>query len=53
VLTVTDNGRGPGALRRESGVRNMRDRARSLGGSFALAGGPDSGTVAVWRIPAG
>jgi signal transduction histidine kinase len=52
VLTVTDDGVGVAPGRRESGVRNLRERAESLGGSFSLDRGPAGGTAAVWRVPA-
>jgi signal transduction histidine kinase len=51
VLTVSDNGRGITAGSRESGLRNMRERAESFGGTFQVGSGPDGGTVAVWRVP--
>jgi PAS domain S-box-containing protein len=50
-VTVTDDGVGIGELRRESGVRNLRQRAEELGGSLTLAPGSPSGTVLTWRIP--
>jgi signal transduction histidine kinase len=53
-LRVTDDGRG-GAGRSDSvgsGVRNLVQRAESLGGSFGLAPAPDErGTVARWVVP--
>jgi len=52
VLTVTDDGRGIAAGSRESGLRNLRERAESLGGTFQAERGPEGGTVAVWRVPA-
>ena len=52
VLTVTDDGRGIAAGSRESGLRNMRERAESFGGTFQAERGPEGGTVAVWRVPA-
>ena len=53
VLTVTDNGSGYVDTGRRSGLRNMAERAESLGGWFEVArAGPDGGTVATWRVPA-
>jgi signal transduction histidine kinase len=51
VLTVSDDGRGIAAGSRESGLRNMRERAASFGGSFQVRRRPEGGTVAVWRVP--
>jgi signal transduction histidine kinase len=52
VLTVSDDGRGIATGSRESGLRNMRERAESFGGTFQTQPGPEDGTVAVWRCPA-
>jgi len=52
VLTVSDDGRGITAGSRESGLRNMRERAESFGGTFDVQPRPEGGTVAVWRVPA-
>ncbi|MGC0328004.1 signal transduction histidine kinase [Streptomyces sp. SAI-170] len=52
VLTVTDDGRGipQGAAR--SGLRNMEERALSLGGDLRLGERPEGGgTRIVWRVP--
>jgi signal transduction histidine kinase len=51
VLTVSDDGRGITAGSRESGLRNMRERAETFGGTFQVQRGPEGGTVAVWRVP--
>ncbi len=51
VLEVLDNGRGVGATTRSSGLGNMRERARSLGGTFEVADRPDGGTRLEWRVP--
>jgi signal transduction histidine kinase len=52
VLTVTDDGTGFVDTGRRSGLRNMADRAESLGGTFEVRpSGPGGGTVAVWRVP--
>jgi signal transduction histidine kinase len=51
VLTVRDDGRGfePGDA--ESGLRNMRERATSLGGTCTIRSGPGTGTELVWTVP--
>jgi signal transduction histidine kinase len=53
VLTVSDDGVGfdLDAGERRSGLRNMRDRAESLGGSCDLASEPGRGTAITWRVP--
>ncbi len=51
VGTGTD---GPGATASMGkGLRNMADRAESLGGSFSVATGPGGGTELNWRVPLG
>ncbi|MGV9598368.1 GAF domain-containing protein [Streptosporangium sandarakinum] len=53
LLRVRDDGVGlPGGGRR-SGLRNMEDRARQLGGSFEAGAAPDGGTLLTWRVPLG
>lgn len=52
VLTVVDNGRGLGPGMRGSGLKNMRERAELLGGTFAVDSRPEGGTVVIWRVPA-
>jgi signal transduction histidine kinase len=52
VLTVSDDGRGIATGARESGLRNMRERAESFGGTFQTLPGAQGGTVVVWRVPA-
>jgi signal transduction histidine kinase len=52
VLTVTDNGVGPGeATTNGHGRANMAARAADLGGTFDLVPGPDNGAVLTWRVP--
>ncbi len=50
-LTVTDDGVGIGRNVAMSGLRNMRERAESLGGTFEFAADGTSGTVLVWTAP--
>lgn len=52
VLRVSDNGRGLGEVTRRSGLRNMHERAQSLGGAFEIISQPGAGTQLEWRIPA-
>jgi signal transduction histidine kinase len=53
VLIVQDNGRG--LVRTEGavglGLMNIADRARAMGGTFSIEGGPGRGTVATIRVP--
>ncbi|WP_323792060.1 GAF domain-containing sensor histidine kinase [Nocardioides sp.] len=51
VLTVTDNGCGPGEGAVESGLANLRHRAEARGGSFEIGAGVDGGTRLVWSVP--
>jgi two-component system sensor histidine kinase DevS len=52
VLRVTDNGSGlPADVIAGSGLRNLRERAAELAGSFTLEPAPGQGTVATWRVP--
>jgi signal transduction histidine kinase len=52
TLEVTDNGGGipPGVT--ESGLRNLRDRAESLGGELEALPGQPTGTTLRWWVPA-
>ena len=52
TLVVTDDGRGipPGVT--ESGLRNLRDRAESLGGEFEAVPAEPTGTSLRWWVPA-
>jgi signal transduction histidine kinase len=52
LLMVSDDGGGFAPGVRESGLRNMRERAESLGGTMNVTGGLGDGTVLVWRVPA-
>ena len=51
VLSVQDDGHGftPGG--RESGLRNMRERAQVLGGFCTIRSEPGSGCALVWTVP--
>jgi signal transduction histidine kinase len=53
VLTVRDDGVGYRPGERRSGVRNMTERAETLGGTCTVAAHADGGTELVWRVPAG
>ena len=50
-MTVSDDGRGIADGSRESGLRNMRERAESFGGTCLVEPGPLGGTVVLWRVP--
>jgi signal transduction histidine kinase len=51
VLVVVDDGVGLPSERRDSGLRNLVDRAEDLGGTLALEGSPDGGTRVRWSVP--
>ncbi|GAA0239407.1 two-component system sensor histidine kinase [Actinomadura nitritigenes] len=51
ILRVEDDGVGIPEGGRRSGLRNMRERAEGLGGSFGTRPGAAAGTVLVWRVP--
>jgi len=51
TLMLTDNGVGLPPEGRRSGLRNLDQRARALGGGFTAARGESGGTVLVWRVP--
>jgi signal transduction histidine kinase len=52
VLMITDDGVGYRAGPRSSGVRNMTDRAASLGGTCSVTRRDGGGTEVEWRVPA-
>ncbi|MBD0422727.1 GAF domain-containing sensor histidine kinase [Streptomyces sp. TRM S81-3] len=52
-LTVTDNGVGISPGGRRSGLRNMEERARKLGGALELGSPEGGGTRLVWCAPVG
>lgn len=51
VLTVADNGRGIPADGRRSGLKNLADRAASVGGTFVIGTPAGEGSRLVWRAP--
>ncbi|GAA4592260.1 two-component system sensor histidine kinase [Planotetraspora phitsanulokensis] len=51
TLTVEDDGVGVPAGGRRSGLRNLEERARGLGGSFEVARVEPTGTRLLWRVP--
>jgi signal transduction histidine kinase len=51
VLRVEDDGVGMPADAPRSGLRNMEERARGLGGSFDVEPRPGGGTLLCWRVP--
>jgi signal transduction histidine kinase len=62
VLTVTDDGVGPGRFESKRGGkaqgdadghgrRNIMARAADLGGTASVEPGPSGGTVVTWRVP--
>ncbi len=53
LLSVTDNGKGTPAERRESGLRNVRRRAADHGGTLRLLGEEPHGTRLEWSVPLG
>lgn len=50
-VTVEDNGVGIPEGGRRSGLRNMAERARQLGGDMELSSAEGGGTVLVWHAP--
>lgn len=51
VLIVVDDGRGIPADRTERGLRNMRERALSIGGDLDIAARPSGGTAVRLGLP--
>ncbi|MGW7355182.1 GAF domain-containing protein [Streptomyces sp. NPDC054802] len=51
VLTVTDNGRGIPAGGRRSGLSNLEERARDVGGTLRIERPDEGGSRLVWRAP--
>jgi two-component system sensor histidine kinase UhpB len=53
-LVIEDNGRGmAGSTQGGSGLRNMRERARLLGGDLDVRAAPSGGTVVALDVPCG
>jgi signal transduction histidine kinase len=50
-LTVTDNGSGIKDTGRRSGLSNLEQRARKLGGSLRIEPAAGGGTELEWRVP--
>ncbi|WP_033218825.1 GAF domain-containing sensor histidine kinase [Kitasatospora phosalacinea] len=53
ALTVQDDGTGIPAQGRRSGLRNLEERARTLGGALTVTAPPAGGTVLNWTAPLG
>lgn len=52
AVRVADDGIGiPERTGRRSGLRNLEDRATSLGGTMRLSRAAQGGTVLLWRVP--
>jgi signal transduction histidine kinase len=51
IAQVADNGVGINHPVRESGLRNIRERAETLGGSVVVEHAEPRGTVVRWRVP--
>jgi signal transduction histidine kinase len=51
VVQVSDDGTGLPQEVAESGLRNMRERAVRLGGSFVVTSVPGEGTTVTWTVP--
>lgn len=51
VLTVTDDGRGIPADGRRSGLGNLEERARDVGGTLSIERPDGGGSRLVWRAP--
>ena len=51
VVRVEDDGRGMGQDVFESGLGNLRHRARIHGGRLSVDPGPRGGTIVTWRVP--
>ena len=52
IVQVRDNGRGlQPAAKNGDGLRNMRDRLQSIGGTFDFTTKPGSGTTVIFKVP--
>jgi signal transduction histidine kinase len=50
-VVIADDGVGTGEISRESGLRNIRERAQALGGFLELRANEPTGTVLEWTVP--
>lgn len=50
-VLITDNGVGMPATQRRSGLTNINDRARELGGTASIEGASNGGTIVKWVVP--
>ena len=53
VLVVSDDGSGMRASARRSGLGNLAERARQLGGTLRVGAAGDRGTELRWQVPLG
>ncbi|RYY43235.1 MAG: hypothetical protein EON53_14665 [Actinomycetales bacterium] len=51
TVDVRDDGVGPGASPRMSGLTNLRSRAEARGGTFEVLEAAGGGTQVVWSVP--
>ena len=51
VVLVEDDGVGTDPAHARGGLVNMHERARDLGGTFAVRRGAAGGTIVDWRVP--
>ncbi|MFJ8383982.1 GAF domain-containing protein [Streptomyces sp. NPDC094438] len=51
TVSVVDNGVGIAEGGRRSGLRNLAERAKRLGGELTTGAGPEGGTRLEWRVP--
>ncbi|MET9230102.1 GAF domain-containing protein [Lentzea sp. NPDC003310] len=51
IITMVDNGLGMPPEVARSGLRNLEQRATSLGGALTVAEEPGGGTRVTWRVP--
>ncbi len=52
-VVVADDGCGMPRDVRESGLRNLRERAAGHGGELVVESGAGTGTTVTWRVPLG
>jgi signal transduction histidine kinase len=51
IVCVEDDGSGTDPAHARGGLANLQDRARDLGGTFAIGPGAAGGTLLDWRVP--